>query len=131
MAIPPQARVSRSMFLLFARRSPTIPSFASMSSDKGSIPCGQNITQNLIGLKSTKNIYVSLVLVEFWDQTLVKVTYVRLVSKKYRQSVTGSSVILIKCSYDKAYINISSMGFWVTYVNILIHVAYINKEAHV
>ena len=23
------------------------------------------------------------------------------------------------------------MGFWVTYVNILIHVAYINKEAHV
>ena len=23
------------------------------------------------------------------------------------------------------------MGFWVTYVNILIHVAYINKEAYV
>ena len=40
-------------------------------------------------------------------------------------------MILIKCSYDKAYLNTSSMGFWVTYVNILIHVAYINKEAHV
>ena len=39
MAIPPQARVSLSMFLLFARRSPTMPFLANVSSDNGSIPC--------------------------------------------------------------------------------------------
>ena len=38
MAMPPHARVNLSMFLLLARRSPTIPSFASISKDKGSIP---------------------------------------------------------------------------------------------
>lgn len=36
--MPPQARVSRSMFLLLARRSPTMPSLANMSNDNGSIP---------------------------------------------------------------------------------------------
>lgn len=36
--MPPQARVSRSMFLLLARRSPTMLSLANMSNDNGSIP---------------------------------------------------------------------------------------------
>jgi len=38
-ATPPHARVSRSMFRLFARRSARIPAFDSMSSENGSMPC--------------------------------------------------------------------------------------------
>jgi len=40
-ATPPHARVSRSMFRLFARRSARIPALANISSESGSMPCRQ------------------------------------------------------------------------------------------